>query len=160
MTLGEMFDPPWSLPHKGIVEISRELFNIFGKEKTLQLLTNIAKKFITEEAKAATNSSPIKSFDDFLKIFKKTSEENLWDKMNVDESIKITENTREVKTVACLVADVWRSWGAEEIGYAYNCAADFTFVKALHTNLRLERTKTLMMGDDCCDFKFIWEEKK
>jgi len=42
----------------------------------------------------------------------------------------------------------------------YECKPDFAAIKALHPSLRLERTKTLMQGDDCCDFKFIWEDVK
>jgi hypothetical protein len=159
MTLGELYNPSWELPHKGVLEISRELETIIGKEKTFELLTKVAEKFMIEQAMEATNDNPIDSFSDFLELFNKTSEESFWDKINVDEYVKITENMREVKTVECVAADVWRSWGAEDIGYAYNCAADFAFIKALHPNMRLERTKTLMLGDDCCDFRFIWEEK-
>jgi predicted ArsR family transcriptional regulator len=159
MTLGEMYNPSWELPHKGIVEIARELETIIGKEKTLKLLTKIAEKFMIEQAKEATKDNPIESFSDFLELFKKTSEESFWDKINVDEYVRITENTREVKTVECVAADVWRNWGAEDIGYAYNCVADFAFIQALHPKMKLERTKTLMQGHDCCDFKFIWDNE-
>ena len=56
-------------------------------------------------------------------------------------------------------ADVYSEWGAEDIGYLVECKGDFAACAAQHPNLRLERTKTLMEGDDCCDFKYIWEEK-
>jgi len=59
----------------------------------------------------------------------------------------------------CARADIYREWEAEDIGYLVECKGDFAAVAAQHPNLRLERTKTLMEGDDCCDFKFIWEEK-
>jgi hypothetical protein len=58
------------------------------------------------------------------------------------------------------MADTYRDWGAPDIGYLVCCGFDFAVVAAQHPNLRLERTKTLMQGDDCCDFKFIWEDKE
>ena len=113
-----------------------------------------------ERVKAAherAKSNPINSFKDWLEMHESGS--SIWMHANIDDPAVITENTRSVNTVACLWADTWREWGAEDIGYVYECKPDFAAIKALHPNLRLERTKTLMQGDDCCDFKFIWEEE-
>jgi hypothetical protein len=129
MTLGEMFNPHWELPHKGILEIERELEKSMGREKALELITNVSKRLYLQQVKEMLKESPVESFEDF------------------------------VTTIACLYADTWRSWDAPEVGYAWHCAGDFALIEAIHPNLRLERPKSLMMGDDCCNFKMIWEEK-
>jgi hypothetical protein len=160
MTLGEMFDPHWELPHKGILEIERELEKTMGREKALELITSVSKRLILQQVKEMLRESPVESFEDFISLFDQTSDDLLWDKVNIDEYKKISENVRETKTIACLYADTWRKWGAPEVGYAWHCAGDFVLIEAIHPNLRLERPKSLMMGDDCCNFKMIWEEKE
>ena len=44
-----------------------------------------------------------------------------------------------------------------DIGYANTCHGDFAAAKAFSPKLRLERTKTLMVGDGCCDLKYMWD---
>jgi len=159
-SIAEIFQPHWELPHKAILEIERELEKTMGREKALELIGNVSERLIKEQVKEMLKENPINSFEDFLKLFQGVSDEGMWDKVSVDEYIRVGENIRESKTVQCLYTDVWNKWGAPEVGYQWHCAIDFAFVKALHPNLRLERTKTLMLGDDCCNFKMIWEEKE
>ena len=158
--MAEIFQPHWELPHPAILEIERELEKTMGREKALELIEKVARIQVEKQAKSVLEGMPINSFEDFLNLFQGMSDDQMWDKVNVDEYIKVGDNVRESKTVECLYADVWRKWGAPEVGYRWHCAGDFAFMKALHLNLRLERTKTCMMGDDCCDFKMIWEEKE
>ena len=159
ISIKELFNPPTDQPHRGILLIVRELEKILGKDKALQLVEEVRAREKTQEYTEFGKAHPITCFKDFVKMF----EGNiacLYSHANIDEPAVYTDNSRSVKTVGCLFAETWRSWGAEDIGYAYNCSTDFPATKALHPNLRLERTKTLMQGDDCCDFKFIWEEKR
>ena len=158
-SIAEIFQPPWEQPHRAILEIERELEKTMGKEKALELIGRVAERLVREQVAEMKEEMPIKSFEDFLKLFQGASEEGMYDKVNVDEYIRVGDNIRESKTVQCLYADVWNKWGAPEVGYQWHCKGDFAFFEALHPNLRLERTKTCMQGDDCCDFKMIWEEK-
>ena len=157
LTLKEYFDPPLDLPHKGIILLVRELEKILGKEEAHKLVAKIWEQELVKGVKERVKKNPIKSFEDWLQRHEGGS--SIWKHANIDEPVVVTENTRICNTVGCVLADTWREWGAEDIGYLVCCAPDFAFVPAQHPNLRLERTKTLMQGDDCCDFKFIWEEK-
>jgi len=159
-SMAELFQPDRTIPHKGILAIERELEKTMGREKALKLIEKVAQEFVEKQVQEMLEASPIDSFEDFLKVFQKTSDDNMWDKVNVDEYIRVKGTVRESKTVQCLYADVWRKWGAPEVGYAWCCSGDFALIGGLHPNLRLERTRTCMMGDDCCDFKMIWEEKE
>jgi len=158
ITIKELFNPPTDQPHKGILMIVRELEKLLGKEEAHKLVEEVRTREKVQESKELVREHPITCFKDFLKLFEGEMS-SAWAHANIDEPAVYTENSRSVNTVGCLYADTWRSWGAEDIGYAYCCAVDFEYIKALHPNLRLERTKTLMQGDDCCDFKFIWDEK-
>ena len=157
MTLKEMFNPPLNLPHKGIILLVRELEKILGKEEAHKLVGDIWEREIVKGVKERVEKNPITSFEDWVQRHEGGS--SMWKHANIDEPVVYTENSRSCNTVGCLWADTWREWGAEDIGYLIECKPDFDIFKAMHPNLRLERTKTLMQGDDCCDFKMIWEEE-
>ena len=157
MTLKEYFDAPFSLPHKGVVLLVRELEKILGKEKAHKLVGELWERERVNGIKEQVKKNPYSSFQDWVKRHEGGT--SMWSHANIDEPTIVTENTRVCNTVGCLWADIYREWGAEDIGYLVECRPDFAAVSAQHQNMRLERTKTLMQGDDQCDFKFIWEEK-
>ena len=157
MTLREYFDAPLTLPHKGIILLVRELEKILGKEEIHKLVGDLWEKERVKRVKEGIKKNPYSSFQDWVQ--RKEGDSGMWSYTNIDEPTIVTENTRICNTIGCLWADIYREWGAEDIGYLIECKPDFAVIAAQHPNLRLERTKTLMQGDDCCDFKFIWEEK-
>ena len=156
--MAEIFQPSWELPHKAILEIERELEKTIGREKSLELIGKVSERLVKEQVAEMLKEMPINSFEDFLKLFQSIGDEGMWDKLNVDEYVKVGEYVREAKTVQCIYADIWRKWSAPEVGYQWHCAIDFAMAEEIHPNYRLERTKTLMQGDDCCNFRMIWEE--
>jgi len=60
----------------------------------------------------------------------------------------------------CIWAHTFRKYDASELGYHMICFGDNGIAKGLSPNVKLVRTKTLMQGDNCCDFKWCWEEKE
>ena len=158
MTIKDYFNPPLDLPHKGVILLVRELEKILGKEKAHKLVAEVWTKEKVKNVKESVKKNPYASFQDWVQRHEDGT--SMWTHANIDEPSKVTENTRTCNTVRCLWADTWREWGAEDIGYLICCGPDFVTIPAQHPNLRLERTKTCMQGDDCCDFKFIWEEKE
>ena len=157
ITIKERFNPSLDIPHKGVLLLVRELEKVLGKEKTHKLVGDTWEREKVRATKESAKKNPVTSFKDWVKQFEGGSSSG--GSANIDEPAVYTENSRSCNTVGCLWADTWREWGAEDIGYLICCKPDFALIKAMHPNLRLERTKTLMQGDDCCDFKFIWEEK-
>jgi len=156
MTMKEYFNPPLTLPHKGIILLVRELEKVLGKEEAHKRVAEIFEREHVKSTKENARKNPVTSFHEWVQRHEDGT--SLWTHANIDEPSTVTENTRTCNTVGCLWADTWREWGAEDIGYLVCCAADFALLPAQHPNLRLERTKTLMQGDDCCDFRFTWEQ--
>ena len=158
LTMKEYFNPPLGLPHKGIILLVRELEKILGKEEAHKLVAEVWERERVKAVKEQIKKNPIKSFEDWVKRHEEGPSSG--GNANLDEPAVYTNISRSVNTIGCLWVDTWREWGAEDIGYLICCGPDFATVKAQHPNLRLERTRTLMQGDECCDFKFIWEEKE
>ncbi|MFW9800501.1 MAG: L-2-amino-thiazoline-4-carboxylic acid hydrolase, partial [Candidatus Thorarchaeota archaeon] len=47
---------------------------------------------------------------------------------------------------------------AEDLGKIMLCEGDHPFIKTMNPNLKLERTKTLMEGNEQCNHRFFWDE--
>jgi len=158
MTLKEYFKPPLGLPHKGVILLVRELEKILGKEEAHKLVGDLWERERVKSIKEQVRKKPYSSFQEWVQT--REGDTSMWSYTNIDEPTIVTENTRICNTIDCLWADIYREWGAEDIGYLLECKGDFAACAAQHPNLRLERTKTLMEGSDRCDFKYIWEEKE
>ena len=68
------------------------------------------------------------------------------------EWVKVEDSdTRQAyRFTHCLWANVFRSLGAEDIGF-WICEADGPIAAAFNPRIRVLRTETLMEGNDCCD---------
>lgn len=67
------------------------------------------------------------------------------------EVLEDSEQRYSVVVTRCKYADFYTERGEPEIGYAMHCALDFGETEAFSPDLVLQRTKTLMQGDDCCN---------
>ena len=63
----------------------------------------------------------------------------------------------EVRVTRCLWAQTFREAGAADIGYAMVCHPDFLAGPAFNPKIRMTRTKTLMLGDDLCNHRWVVE---
>jgi hypothetical protein len=71
--------------------------------------------------------------------------------------VELTDHVCELKVKKCLWAKTWRAKDAADFGYAGICHGDFSMAKAFNPKMRMERTKTIMQGHDCCNHRYIWE---
>ena len=83
--------------------------------------------------------------------------DRFWQHVLTFEVIEDVENALEVKVTECLWARTFRSNDAADIGYALVCHPDFTICRGFNPKIRMERTKTLMQGHDCCNHRWILE---
>jgi hypothetical protein len=121
--------------------------------------------------------------DEFLKMLRKSSEmiqAKFYKKLTPDQrtmralaervkknygsnprlTLNITyeaEDRLEYTVTECLWAKTFREADAAEIGYAGVCYQDYPLAKAFNPEFKLVRTKTLMEGHDCCNFKIVKE---
>lgn len=69
--------------------------------------------------------------------------------------VEVQEDSREVLRFAvrrCAYAEAYERLGVRDWGTVLSCERDFAFIEGFNPNIELTRTKTLMEGDDCCDF--------
>ena len=53
----------------------------------------------------------------------------------------------------CAYAEMYKKLGMEDLGFEFSCARDFAMVDGFNPLMTLKRTKTIMQGDEHCDFR-------
>lgn len=75
------------------------------------------------------------------------------DALSID--VKLSETARlEFDVTRCRYADMYRELGIAELGAILSCNRDGAFCAGFNPAIRLSRTKTIMAGDDHCDFRY------
>lgn len=67
---------------------------------------------------------------------------------------KATDEEFDYTVKRCRYAEMYREMGLGHIGHLLSCNRDFMFPQGYDGNIRLTRTKTLMEGASCCDFRY------
>ncbi|MHA2207732.1 MAG: L-2-amino-thiazoline-4-carboxylic acid hydrolase [Candidatus Thorarchaeota archaeon] len=144
-----------------LVSLIRELEQVLGIDKAHEIVSNWAEKNAVNDVQSVIESldKPIESFNDVKVLLRHWVDALVKDNM---ETVEITEET-STKSVCivtdCIYAKVFNDIGAAEIGFLLHCKQDFPATPAIHPNMKLKRSKTLMENHDCCDFEYYWEDK-
>lgn len=133
------------------IGLMKKFIQYMDKESLIRMI----KKATDENNQSIKPNMQVKS----VKVFANSLLENKIYKTCLDlETLELTDNVFELKVTNCLWAKTFRDKDSADIGYATICHGDFSSAAAYHPKLKLERTKTLMEGHDCCNFKFIWKD--
>ena len=102
-------------------------------------------------------NSPDRSFQTFVATFRPPRYANTL----THEVVEDTENAFQLKVTECIWAEVFKEAGLDgEIGYAAVCNMDNTWPTAFNPRFRMERTKTLMQGDEECNHRYLQSTEK
>jgi len=77
-----------------------------------------------------------------------------------DEAMKIKINKEDedelcFNVISCKYADMYEKLGMKELGCILSCSRDFSFMEGFNPEIELIRTKTIMEGSECCDFRYV-----
>ncbi len=124
----------------------------FGTEKTQA----VAKKIIGKDAALSGKTLSEKYSGNSLKELLKIVEE-VWGKDGTMEfkNISLSKDTLKFDVTRCGYADMYEKMGIKELGSLLSCYRDYTFLDGFNPDIELVRAKTLMDGDDICDFCYM-----
>lgn len=71
--------------------------------------------------------------------------------------LEMSEKKASFDVVHCRIPDTLRLVGAEKLAAIF-CEVDFIYFPIFEPKVKLERTKTLILGGDVCDFRLTWQE--
>ena len=145
----------------GEVELERELERVLGKEKAHEILREWSEKRTIRLVKEYLEESGVKieNFEDFKNYMEKSwnSEHSL--KTHTCKTTKSNSESVTYEVTECIWAKMMRELDAADLGLLTMCDIDFATASAYHPNIKLIREKTLMNGDDCCDFTYVWKKE-
>jgi len=137
-------------------DIIRTLRGELGDPETIRILEMTSDELGRQRGAMQAERSPDTSFESFVSLFRRmASGDSLGDSL-VAEVVQDTEAVFELSVSECVWEVVFREAGmAGEIGHAAVCNMDYTWPPAFNPAFRLERSKTLMQGNDCCNHRYI-----
>ena len=124
--------------------LAETLVAIGPRDKALELY----KRYVDHRTSLTSKlDESITTVEDFHRII--TSE----DSVTHTGTLFLTRNgVIGFKTTRCMWVEILKEFGDPELGYAVACHYDFHKAKYISKNFRLTRTRTLMQGDEICDF--------
>jgi hypothetical protein len=153
---GMSFQEVFEFAFKDFIQTMESFARQMGRDKLLEMLTKDSEDAMRLSAQKTVERPQKNNFAAFKAMYKKTPD-RFWEHI---QTTLITEESNTViasKVTECLYAKTFRDAGAADIGYAWSCHGDFAWAQAFNPKLRLIRDKTLMNGDEYCNFRRIWE---
>jgi hypothetical protein len=133
----------------GFIETLREEI---GDQEVIRLLNIDSEKIGVMQGEAQKQSFPDTSFKTFVAQFRPPN----YTEMLTHEVVEDTDDTFELKVTECLIASVFREAGlGGDIGHAAVCNMDYHWPPAFNPSIKMERSKTLMEGHDCCNHRYM-----
>ena len=138
--------------NRGVTQMIRTLRKEMDDGEVIRLLNLNSDEIGRQQGKAHAQSVPDTSFENFVSVFRQmASGDSL-----TGEVVEDSEKVFEMRVTECLSATVFQEAGlAGKIGHAAVCNMDYTWPPAFNSEFKMERTKTLMQGHDCCNHRYI-----
>ena len=70
--------------------------------------------------------------------------------LGFDHRSTSVDGERRIQSLSCVLAEVWREHGEEELGQLY-CLVDPAKMQAYNPHWTLVHTKRIPLGDECCE---------
>lgn len=119
-----------------------------GEEKAINIVKKVIETLAYESGRELAKLLGGNSLEDYAKGL------DLWMK-DGSLNIEILEKSRtelSFKVTKCLFVELYKELGIPEMGKLLSCDRDFAMIKGFNPNIELVRTKTIMEGNNYCDF--------
>lgn len=141
----------------GMVNLAKELERELGRERMLEIVGNACDREAVESIKAQVGEKSIETMDDFASFLEEMADSSFY--RHTTTMTRAREgNMLRFDVRECLWAKTFQDMGDPELGYVICCNGDFAMAPAISPKLRLDRSKTLMQGDERCDHVWCWED--
>jgi hypothetical protein len=137
------------------IPMVQSLSSQVGDKDFIEMLKKASEQSGRNSAKGFARGVEVADFDAFKAWA--VEPERFWKQVLSWEVVENTDDAFEVKITECLWAKTFREAEAADVGYASICHGDFAYAEGYSPKMRMERTKTLMEGHDCCNHRWLWE---
>lgn len=142
----------YRMQYSQFMPLVRDLRATLGDDELIRLLRIHSAAQGRAAAEMQARNSPDRSFQSFVAAFRPPRYANTL----THEIVEDTENVFQLRVTECIWAETFREAGLDgAIGHAAVCNMDYTWPTAFNPRFRMERTKTLMQGDDECNHRYV-----
>lgn len=122
-----------------------------GSGKTIKVAKKVISKDAIKSGKKLAQEYSANTMSELTKIVKE-----VWAKDGAMRIQIIRENDNELffDVTYCGYAQMYEKMGIKELGFILSCSRDFPFMEGFNPEIELSRTKTIMEGAECCDFRY------
>jgi hypothetical protein len=71
------------------------------------------------------------------------------------ENLALSKDCLKFDVMRCKYAEMYERLGIKKLGSLLSCCRDYAFMEGFNPDLKLVRSRTIMDGDDVCDFCYI-----
>ena len=153
---GMSFQEVFEFSFKDFIQTMESFARQMGRDKLLEMIRKDSEEASRLSAQKTVEKLKKNDFAAFKAMYKEKPD-RFWDHI---QTTLITEESDTViasKVTECLYAKTFRDANAADIGYVWSCHGDFAWTQAYNPKLTLMRDKTLMNGDEYCNFRRVWE---
>ena len=138
--------------------IVSSLIKAFANEIGYDKAVDIAKEVIRENATLSGKTLAEEYSGNSMAELSKIAKE-VWAKDDALEIKMVKETEKELffDVSYCGYAEVYEKLGVKKLGCILSCVRDYYFLEGFNPKITLKRTKTIMEGDDYCNFRYVEE---
>ncbi len=140
--------------------LTGRIFDALVRHVGTEKARSILKEAIEEDARAAGSNLARDRGRNDLETFAAVIRE-VWarDGALELEDLTIRESVLTFRVVRCRYAEMYARLGLRDLGTILSCARDAAFAQGFNPSFRMERSRIIMAGEPCCDFRFEAVEK-
>ena len=140
------------MQYGNLIEFIKTLQTQMSEEELIGLLNHYSETVGKQVGEQQARNAPDTDFQTFVATFRPPRYANSL----THEVVEDTEQAFGLRVTECVWAEVFRNAGlGGEIGHAAICNMDYHWPPAFNPKFKMERTKTLMQGDDQCNHRYI-----
>ncbi len=133
-----------------IVPVIKAVSQRIGEDKARAILREVNEQEAFQRGQRMASAEGQHVIEDLVADVATWGDGGIWE-MDVLEQ---TSTTYFFNVIRCPYYEKYRELGLDEFGVEFSCCRDEPFARGLDPQLNLVRTKTIMEGADCCDFRY------
>lgn len=135
-----------------VTSILKGFIDEIGEEKTIQILSKVIEKDAIESGRVLAEKFGGNSVTELSRVVK----EYWCDEGAMEiEVLKENENEFQFNVTKCQYAEIYKKLNVTDLGTCLSCERDFSFNNGFNPEIKLKRSKTIMEGEDICDFRYF-----
>ena len=133
-----------------VSSIIKAIANKMGYDNAIEIVKQVVKEDAILSGRTLADKYGGNTLMELLKI---VNEEWANDGALKIKIIKEDKDELCFNVISCKYAAMYEKLGIKELGCILSCSRDFSFMEGFNPEIELIRTKTIMKGSECCDFR-------